>query len=147
MTLASEDRQADLAAAVPAELRDADQLLMRYGRWATMAGRGGAPHTMDRMYIREADRKESLEAYQRRRAHLPSEPLLRQHEALHVQRVLVGVPFQERIVLHLLYLPDRRPIAVRLRKLNLRPRQCRERHLAGLRMFDRLWRAAPAVAR
>src|SRR5574337_1019453 len=76
----------NFAADIPPELRRADDLLTRYGRWATSYGaRKGAP-TLDRMFIREADRKESLEAWQRRREHVPHDPLMPTPDAMLVQR-------------------------------------------------------------
>jgi len=129
----------DFAADIPADLREADDLLTRYGRWATTSGRGSKPATLDRMYIREADRKESLEAYQRRRAHVPGEPLMPTADALVVQRALAQVADHERIVLTVLYIPHRRlPVQVQLRLLRIPPKLCRTRHLAGLRQFRNL---------
>lgn len=75
------------------------------------------------MYIREADRKESLEAYQRRRAHVPGEPMLSSAEALVAQRSLARVADRERVVLTVLYVPKRLPVAAQLRILRI-PRSC-----------------------
>lgn len=133
------------AADIPASLRYADDVLTRYGRWATSGGRGSRPATLDRMYIREADRKESLEAYMRRRSHVPADPLMPTNEALAAQRALARVADRERIVLSVLYVPRSAPIEVQLRRLRIPPRLSRERHLAGLRMFGNLYRILTAA--
>jgi hypothetical protein len=128
----------DFAAEIPRELQRADELLTQYGRWATSYGsRKGAP-TLDRMFIREADRKESLEAYQRRRAHVPGEMLMSTPDALNVQRALAKVPDRENIVLRILYIPRRQPVHVQLAALRITPSLCRIRHESGLRMFKHL---------
>lgn len=123
------------AADIPDDLREADDVLTRYGRWATARSRNSAPATLDRMYIREADARESLEAYQRRRAYVPSDPPMETRDALVAQRALARVADQERIVLTVLYVPARLPINVQLRVLRIPPRLCRTRHVAGLRQF------------
>lgn len=128
----------NFSADIPPELARTDELLTQYGRWATSHGaRKGAP-TLDRMFIREADRKESLEAYQRRRAHVPGEALMPTPDAMNVQRALAKVPDQERIVLCMLYIPRRQPVHVQMAALRITPSLCRIRHLSGLRMFKHL---------
>lgn len=128
----------NFAADIPRDLVEADDLLTQYGRWATSYGaRKGAP-TLDRMFIREADRKESLEAYNRRRAHVPAAQLMSTPEAMNVQRALAKVPDQERIVLTILYIPKRQPVHMQVAALRLTPSLCRIRHLSGLRMFRHL---------
>lgn len=123
------------AADIPAHLGKADDLLTRYGRWATSYGaRKGAP-TLDRQYIREADRRESLEAWQRRREHVPAEPLMPTPDAMLVQRALQRVPDLERIVLNILYIPRRQPIDVQMYRLRVTPELARRRHLDGLERF------------
>lgn len=133
----------DIAAEIPPALRQADETLAQYGRWATThGGRGSRPATLDRCYIREADRRESLEAFQRRREHVPDDPLMPTPEALVAQRALARVPDVERIVLAILYIPGRLPPQAQLRILRIPPQLSRVRHLAGLRMFDNLCRIA-----
>lgn len=137
----------NFAADIPPELAKADDLLTQYGRWATSYGaRKGAP-TLDRMFIREADRKESLEAYQRRRAHVPGEALMPTPDAMNVQRALAKVPDQERIVLCMLYIPRRQPVHMQVAALRLTPSLCRIRHLSGLRMFGHLHDVVALVSR
>lgn len=133
----------DIAAAVPPNLAQADEMLTRYGRWARASGRGGTPYTVDRQYIREADRRESLEAYQRRRESALREMLLTVADAMRVQRALARVPDRERIVLAVLYVPRKVSPREQLRILRIPPRLSRERHLAGLRMFWNLHEMRP----
>lgn len=128
----------NIAADVPENLRPADDLLTRYGRWAVTGGRN-RPATLDRQFIREADRRESLEAYMRRREAVPN-PLLPMQQALSVQRALARVPERERIVLAVLYVPRKLSALSQLEILRIPPRLSRERHLAGLRMFDNIYR-------
>lgn len=132
----------DIAAEVPERLAHADELLTRYGRWAVQSGRGGTPYTVDRQYIREADRRESLEAYQRRRESALRDMLLTVADAMRVQRALAKVPDRERIVLAVLYVPRKVPPREQLRILRIPPRLSRERHLEGLREFSRLYELA-----
>lgn len=125
----------DIAADIPENLVRADELLTRYGRWAVSSGRGGTPYTVDRQFIREADRRESLEAYQRRRETALRELLLTVADAMRVQRALARVPDRERVVLAVLYVPKKIPPREQLRILRIPPRLSRERHLTGLRIF------------
>lgn len=128
----------NFAADIPPDLARADDLLARYGRWATSYGaRKGAP-TLDRMFIREADRKESLEAWKRRREHVPADPLMATPDAMAVQRALASVTDRERIVLTILYIPRREPVHVQMAALRIPPQLAQIRHLSGLRMFKHL---------
>ena len=129
-----------IAADIPPPLVRADQLLTEYGRWATRGGGRGAPGTLDRLYRRESDGRESREAYRERCAVLPLMPLMPTPEALAVQRALTHVADAERIVLTILYVPQRLPPHAQLRLLRIPPQLSRVRHLAGLRQFDNLHR-------
>jgi len=128
------------AADVPQALRDADKLLTDYGRWAVTRSRN-RPATVDRQFIREADRRESLEAYQRRRETIPN-PLMPVQQAMLVQRTLARVADRERIVLAVLYVPRKLTVENQMAILRIPPQLSRVRHLAGLRMFDNLYRVA-----
>src|SRR5574343_1685249 len=97
----------NFAADIPPDLARADDLLARYGRWATSYGSRKSAPTLDRMFIREADRKESLEAWKRRREHVPADPLMATPDAMLVQRALSRVADRERVVLTVLYIPRR----------------------------------------
>lgn len=130
----------NFAGDVPPDLQQADKLLTDYGRWAVPRSRN-RPGTLDRQYIREADRRESLEAYMRRRESIPN-PMLPMQQALTVQRSLARVPDRERQVLHVLYIPRKISAERQLEILRIPPRLAQIRWLAGLRMFDNLYRMA-----
>src|SRR5574343_1890295 len=137
----------NFAADIPPDLAKADELLSRYGRWATSYGsRKGAP-TLDRMYLREADRKESLEAWKRRREHVPADPLMATPDAMLVQRALSRVADRERVVLTVLYIPRRQPVHAQMAALRITPQLSQIRHLSGLRMFKHLHDVAALPAR
>lgn len=136
----------DIAAEIPEALRAADETLTQYGRWATTHSGRGRPGTLDRMYDRATDGRESLEAFRRRREHVPDDPLMPTLEALVAQRALARVPDVERIVLAILYIPGRLPPQAQLRILRIPPQLSRVRHLAGLRMFGNLHRIASLAA-
>ena len=70
----------------------------------------------------------------------PRELLQPDFEALQCQRALAWVPDLERVVLTVLYVPQRMPVELQLRLLRVPPRLCRERQLRGLRMFWTQWR-------
>jgi DNA-directed RNA polymerase specialized sigma24 family protein len=118
------------AAELPQNLRDADETLRLFGRWA-----------MDRMIRRSCG---SAERYWRPPPgdddRQPREILMKMEDALRVQRALSRVPERERIILEILYVPRRWPIEAQLRVLRIPARLCRQRHADGMRMFDNIHR-------
>jgi hypothetical protein len=115
---------------IPADLREADELLTRYGRWAcdrVRRRRCGSAEGRYRSPANDDDRQ-------------PREVLQPDFEALQCQRTLARVPDVERSILVVLYIPQRMPVELQLRLLRVPPRLCRERHLHGLKMFWSLWR-------
>lgn len=118
--------------AIPPDLAWVDDLLTRYGRWATSGGRGGRRcGSAEGQYRAPAVGDDDA-----RRA--PAPVVLDTVAALTVQRTLVRVPDRERVVLHVLYVPRPESIAAMLRSLQITPRDCRARHGRGLRMFANL---------
>ena len=118
----------NFAADIPPNLREADELLTRYGRWACdrpKRRRCGSAEGRYRSPANDEDRQ-------------PQEVLQPDYEALQCQRALARVPDQERVVLTVLYVPQKLPVDLQLRLLRIPPRLCRERHLRGLQMFDNL---------
>lgn len=120
------------AADIPPDLAWADDLLSRYGRWATRRARGG-------------DTCGSVEGHYRAPARCdddarrtPAPVGLTAAEAMAVNRSFQRVADRERIVLRVLYVPQRQSVEVQLRLLRIPPRLCRIRHAAGLRMFATL---------
>jgi hypothetical protein len=133
-------RPQEIAAEVPSDLLRADFLLRQYGIWASTGRRNVAPGTLDRMYRRESDGRESREAYRERCAEVPRDPIMTTPDALAVHRALVRVADDERMVLQILYVPQRVAPQHQLRILRIPPLVSRERHLGGLRQFDNLHR-------
>ena len=119
-------RRINIAADIPASLSDADELLRRYGRWAMHRHRKQRCASAEGQYHappNEDDRE-------------PREELLLNVDALACQRALARVPDRERVVLAILYVPNRLPPEAQLRLLRIPPKLSQERHLAGLRIFS-----------
>jgi hypothetical protein len=126
----------NLAADLPRHLWDADKILTRFGRWAMHRHhkrRCGSAEGHYRTPPNDDDRQ-------------PKELMLPPLDAMAVQRALSGVPERERIVLTVLYVPQRLPALAQLRILRIPPKLCAERHLAGIQIFDLLWRRAQRVS-
>jgi len=116
----------NIAADIPASLADADELLRRYGRWAMQRHRKMRCASAEGQYHtppNDDDRQ-------------PREQLMLNVDALACQRALARVPDRERVVLAVLYVPNRLPAEAQLRMLRIPPRLSQERHLAGLRIFE-----------
>jgi hypothetical protein len=116
-----------IAADVPAELADADELLNKYGR-----------SVMDRykkQHCASAEGRYSIPPNDDDRA--PREVLLGETDVVMVQRALITVPELFRTVLQILYVPHRYPAEARLRRLHIPPKLAAERHLEGLKLFAR----------
>ncbi len=122
----------NLVQELPVDLREADERLTRYGRWA-----------MDRLRRHTCGSAEGrYRSFQDDEDRAPREVLQHIDEALACQRALAKVPEQERKVLTILYVPQRLPIEAQLRMAHIPPRLCQERHLRGLRMFENLYKKA-----
>lgn len=120
---------------LPKALDWADELLTRYGRWCTARSRGGQRcASAEGMYRAPAGDDDIRRT--------GTDALLPSLDAMRTHRALVRVPDQERVVLQVLYVPQRLPVAAQLRILSLTPRTCRERHLSGVQMFANLHRLA-----
>jgi hypothetical protein len=120
-----------IAAEIPHDLQDADEALHRYGRWA--------------MHRHRKQRCASAEGHYRIPPNddnrQPREILLADFDAMTVQRAIARVPELERLVLTVLYIPQRLPPQAQLRILRIPPRLSVERHARGLRIFDNIHRA------
>ena len=122
----------NIAADIPLDLRTADELLTRFGRWAMHRHRKQRCASAEGMYRtppNDDDRQ-------------PRELVMPAIDAMAVQRALAGVPDRERVVLEILYVPRRFPVQAQMRRLRIPPRLAQERHLLGLRMFWNRWRVA-----
>jgi hypothetical protein len=119
-------KRRDIYAEVPPNLRDADDALYRYGRWAKDRARLYRCGSIERNYQAPPDDLDRE----------PKPMLMHVDEAMACQRALSKVPDRERIVLAILYVPHRLPADLRLKRLRIPPLLSRERHILGLRMFD-----------
>lgn len=115
----------NIAADIPASLRDADETLTRYGRWAM------ARQTRRTCGSAEGRYKSAPNDDDRQ----PRENIMPQLDALAAQRALSRVPEMYRIVLAVLYIPQRLPPMAQFRILHIPPRLSQERHLVGLTIF------------
>lgn len=118
-------RLENFSADIPASLQRADYILTRYGRWAMAR----------RVHHRCGSAEGAYRAPQNDSDRVPRELVMPLHDAMRAQRALAKVPMLERMVLAILYIPQRMPVEAQLRRLRVQPSQARERHLYGLRVF------------
>lgn len=109
---------------VPADLRDADELLERYGRWA-----------QDRYQKRRCASAEGRYQAPRNRDDEPLVPFMPDFDAMKVQHALVVVPMQYRRVLQAWYIPKREPHHAVRRRLRITPVLWEQSRIEGLRRF------------
>jgi len=120
---------------IPSDLADADALLTRYGQWAAARSRTRRCGSAEGNYRPPASRDDD----ERR---IPKSEGLTILDALVAQRALARVADLERVVLAVLYVPNRLPAAVQFRLLRVTPTMAQQRHRVGLRMFDNLHQLA-----
>ena len=131
----------NLSADIPERLRDADELLTRYGRWAMYREarrRCGSAEGHYKPPPNDDDRK-------------PREQIMNLQTAMDCQRALARVPDVERTALTILYIPQHFngrlvPVEMQCRLLRLPPRLMQDRHLRGLTMFNNLLRVIQSCA-
>jgi len=115
-------------AELPRDLHDADEVLQLYGQWAMDRGQKRRCGSAEGNYraggegAREARRDPVISS-------------LSTEDALRCQRALASVADAERVVLTILYVPQRLPPQAQLRLLRIPPQLSRVRHAAGLRVF------------
>ena len=113
---------------LPSDLHDADEVLQLYGQWAMDRGQKRRCGSAEGNYraggegAREARRDPTINT-------------LTTEDALRCQRALASTADAERVVLTVLYVPQRLPAEAQLRLLRIPPQLSRVRHLAGLRVF------------
>ena len=126
-------------AELPRDLHDADEVLQMYGQWAMDRGQKRRCGSAEGNYraggegAREARRDPTIKA-------------LTTEDALRCQRALASVADAERVVLTILYVPQRLPSEAQLRLLRIPPQLSRIRHLAGLRVFWSWYRLLSGTA-
>ena len=128
----SQLRLENLCSEIPESLKEADELLRFYGRWAMTRRRIETCGSAEGNY-RSPPRDEDRRA--------PREVLMTTDDAMAVQRALARVPDTNRLVLAILYIPKRQPVEAQLRMARIPPRLSRERHIDGLRMFGNIHKA------
>jgi hypothetical protein len=132
--------QEDIAASIPEDLADADELLRMFGRWAMARLTRRSCGSAEGQYRP----KKGEEAFELARE--PREIIMGTQEAMQVQKALSRVPTKWRLILEILYVPRRangRPVKPELmfRILRIPPKLSRERHLEGLRQFSNIHRS------
>lgn len=111
---------------LPQELRDADALLMRYGRWAQDRYQKRRCASAEGQYIPPLMRGQDDE---------PMQPFMADWSAMNVQHALVKVPMQYRRVLQAYYIPQRRPHHAVRRELKIATALWEQSRIEGLRRF------------
>ncbi len=114
----------DSKPSIPSELREADELLYRYGQWAQDRYKKQHCASIEHKYrppVLPGDEKPT--------------PLMADFRALDVQHALVVVPMQYRRVLQAFYIPQRLPPQAIRRKHNIPSKTWEASHLIGLRSF------------
>lgn len=112
--------------ALPPELRDADDLLARYGRWAQDRYQKRRCASAEGQYVPPPRRGQDDE---------PMQPFMPDWNALKVQRALQVVPMQYRRVLHAFYIPQRKPHHAVRRELKISSGTWELSRIEGLRRF------------
>lgn len=113
-----------VAPRVPEELKEAEALLERYGRWA-----------QDRYQKRRCASAEGQYRAPTNRDDEPMQGFMPDWCAMHVQHTLVVVPMQYRRVLQAYYIPQRRPHHAIRRELNIKTSTWELSRIEGLRQF------------
>ena len=114
-----------IAADIPNELAEADELLRKYGR-----------SIMDRYKKHRCGSAEGdYNIPPNNDDRDPREVLLGVADLSAVQRALIAVPELFRQVLQILYVPKRLPAEAQLRRLQIPPQLSADRHLEGLKLF------------
>lgn len=111
---------------LPQELRDADALLTRYGRWAQDRYQKRRCASAEGQYVPPPMRGQDDE---------PMQPFMADWSAMNVQHALVKVPMQYRRVLQAYYIPQRRPHHAVRRELKIATALWEQSRIEGLRRF------------
>lgn len=117
----------DLEIMVPSDLREAEDILRKYGAWAQDRWRRQRCGSAEGLYKHPPIRSVDCE--------VPLEPFIPDWSAMQVQRCLQVVPMQFRRVLFAYYVPQREhPNAVR-RKMGMTNRDWHQGRIFGLKKF------------
>ena len=114
----------DSKPSIPVELREADELLYRYGQWAQDRYKKQHCASIEHKY---------------KPPPLPGDeaptPLMADFRAMDVQHALVVVPMQYRRVLQAYYIPQRMPEVAIRRQHRIKASTWEASHMIGLRSF------------
>lgn len=119
----------DLEISISPELRQADNLLERYGKWA-----------QDRYQKRRCASAEGRYIAPPTPGEEPMIPFMPDFDAMKVQHALQVVPMQYRRVLHAFYIPQRKPHHAVRRELRIGATLWERSRLEGLRQFWSIYR-------
>lgn len=119
-------RRDNINLTVPQELRQADELLERYGAWAQDRYQKRRCASAEGQYTPPPMRGNEDE---------PMGQFIADWSALQVQHALAVVPMQYRRVLQAFYIPQRRPHHAVRRELKIRPSTWELSRIEGLRQF------------
>lgn len=125
-----------LYAELPADLAEADEILLRYGRWA----RGGSgPGTCGSA---EGDYRAPQDDEDRQ----PKSPEMLRMDIDRARASLIALPTMSRLILQWIYV---RPASLpaNMRKHGLQPHHTRELHLLGVREFWRHWQRLQPITK
>lgn len=118
--------------ALPTDLREADDVLAKYGRWALGGqGQGRCGSAEGRYQSDEVHAREDREI---------REPMIADWSAMDVQRALCRVPERFRKVLQAHYIQRRNQMWITRRQLRLTAKTWSETRIAGVRMFWNIYR-------
>lgn len=124
--------RAEQKVTVPADLKEAEGLLIQYGRWAKDTDKRQRCRSAEGFYVAPySGRDEDGDA---------PPPLIPSWLAMNIQRALNCVPERERRVLQAYYIPQRQPYFVMMRKLGFSTRTWHEARVHGLRMWWNIYR-------
>lgn len=116
---------------LPHELREADVLLVRYGKWAQDRYQKRRCASAEGQYVPPPKRGQDEE---------PMQPFMPDWNAMRVQRALQVVPMQYRRVLQAFYIPQAKPHHAVRRELRIGVALWERSRLEGLRQFWNVYR-------
>jgi len=125
-----------LYADLPQELREADDILNSYGRWANRGGGGARCGSAEGMYRAPQDDEDRQ----------PRMPLMPPLEVERCRDALGTLPTMTLLVIQWLYV-DSSGLQAKMRKHGIQPRHMRERHLDGVQLFWAAWKRGEKTSR
>lgn len=117
---------------MPADLKEAEGLIISYGRWAKDTGRPQRCRSAEGAYAPE-------EAGADADGDKPP-PMIPTWQAMNIQRALTATPVRERKVLQTHYVSHPRQHHAVMRKAGFSPRTWNEARIHGMRMFWNIYR-------